>query len=101
MAQDAQNRVQEAMSAFVAKLDKRHLRGMEKDMHECAAVCCSNETHSMEEVSFLTQSYSLALKSHLILNLEFLWSTKYSNLENLAVEEFVLFWAKQLAFPIS
>lgn len=51
MAQEAQNRVQQSMSQFVANLDRKHLRGMEKVMHECAANCCSNENASMEEVS--------------------------------------------------
>ena len=42
MAQEAQNRVQTAIRDFVNSVDRSHLRGMEREMHLCAANCCEN-----------------------------------------------------------
>ena len=50
MAQEAQTRVQTAIRDFVNDVDKSHLRGMEKEMHQCAAECCSNQIASINEV---------------------------------------------------
>ena len=43
MAQEAQNRVQTSIRDFVNTVDKSHLRGMEREMHLCAAECCSDK----------------------------------------------------------
>ena len=50
MAQDAQNRVQNAMRDFINAVDRNHLRNMEREMHLCAADCCSNQSASINEV---------------------------------------------------
>ena len=50
MAYEAQSRVQNAIRDFVNEVDKKHLRGLEKDMHLCAADCCSNQAASITEV---------------------------------------------------
>ena len=50
MAQDAQNRVQNAMRDFINAVDRNHLRNMEREMHLCAADCCSNPSASINEV---------------------------------------------------
>ena len=42
MAQEAQNRVQTAIRDFVNSVDRSYLRGMEREMHLCAASCCEN-----------------------------------------------------------
>ena len=44
MAQEAQNRVQTSIRDFVNSVDKSHLRGMEREMHLCAADCCGDKT---------------------------------------------------------
>ena len=44
MAQEAQNRVQTSIRDFVNSVDKSHLRGMEREMHLCAANCCEDKT---------------------------------------------------------
>jgi len=50
MAQEAQNRVQTAMRDFVNSVDRSHLRGMEREMHLCAANCCENTSASLSDV---------------------------------------------------
>lgn len=50
MAQEAQTRVQTAIRDFVNAVDKSHLRGMEREMHLCAAECCSDDLSSINEV---------------------------------------------------
>ncbi len=50
MAQEAQNRVQTAIRDFVNDVDKSYLRGMERDMHLCAAKCCEDKTSGINEV---------------------------------------------------
>eukprot|EP00095_Tigriopus_kingsejongensis_P001312 snap_masked-scaffold1226_size54525-processed-gene-0.6 protein:Tk01312 transcript:snap_masked-scaffold1226_size54525-processed-gene-0.6-mRNA-1 annotation:"FAM136A" len=50
MAQAAQTRVETEIKGFVNGVDQRHLRGMEKRMHECAAQCCGQTQIAMDEV---------------------------------------------------
>lgn len=50
MAQEAQSRVQTAMRDFVNDVDKAYLRGMEREMHLCAAECCGSKTASINDV---------------------------------------------------
>ena len=50
MAEQAQSKVQNAIKSFVNDVDIQLLRKMEKKMHECAALCCSNEKGSIDEV---------------------------------------------------
>ena len=50
MAQEAQNRVQTAIRDFVNSVDRSHLRGMEREMHLCAANCCENTSAGLSDV---------------------------------------------------
>ena len=50
MAQEAQARVEKTVMTFVEDLDRTHLRGMERAMHECAAKCCADTNASMADV---------------------------------------------------
>jgi len=50
MAEEAQTRIQNALSKFVDEIDKSHLRGMQRSMHLCSADCCTDSTSSMESV---------------------------------------------------
>lgn len=50
MAEEAQKKVQSSIKAFVNDIDVASLRKMEKQMHECAARCCSNETGPIDEI---------------------------------------------------
>jgi hypothetical protein len=50
MAQAAQDRVQTAIRGFVNNVDRTALRGMERQMHLCAADCCSQKDANIDEV---------------------------------------------------
>ena len=50
MAEQAQNRVQQAIKGFVGDVDQTHLRPMEKNMHLCAAECCGQTSSTIEAV---------------------------------------------------
>jgi len=52
MAEEAQTRVANAVKRFVDDVDRGHIRKMEKNMHECAAQCLSNEVSSIEKVHY-------------------------------------------------
>lgn len=38
------------MTRMVEEIDKSYLRKMQRDMHNCAASCCDNETYSIQKV---------------------------------------------------
>ena len=42
--------MQSSIKQFVNDVDKQHLRGMERAMHQCAAECTGNTTASIDEV---------------------------------------------------
>jgi len=50
MAEAAQGRIQSAIKDFINTVDRNHLRGYERDMHLCAANCCSDSTANVEDV---------------------------------------------------
>nr|ACO15425.1 FAM136A [Caligus clemensi] len=50
MSEAAQERVQNAIKTFVNGLDKSHIRGMDRTMHECAAACLSDTEASIDSV---------------------------------------------------
>ncbi|KAG0713193.1 Protein FAM136A [Chionoecetes opilio] len=50
MVDQAQHRIQEAMTALVDDLDKTFLRGMQRTMHLCAASCCEKKECSVDQV---------------------------------------------------
>eukprot|EP00088_Acartia_fossae_P003847 TRINITY_DN11651_c0_g1_i1.p1 TRINITY_DN11651_c0_g1~~TRINITY_DN11651_c0_g1_i1.p1 ORF type:complete len:151 (-),score=39.41 TRINITY_DN11651_c0_g1_i1:288-713(-) len=50
MAEAAQSRVQNAVKDFINNIDRSKLRRYERDMHLCAADCCSNTETSVEDV---------------------------------------------------
>lgn len=50
MAEAAQSRVQSAMKDFINNIDRMKLRGLEREMHLCAANCCADQMASVEEV---------------------------------------------------
>ncbi|CAB4055848.1 unnamed protein product [Lepeophtheirus salmonis] len=50
MSADAQERVQNGIKVFVNEVDKSHIRGMDRRMHECAATCLSDSEASIESV---------------------------------------------------
>ena len=50
MAEQAQNRVQQAIKEFVNEVDETHLRPMERNMHLCAADCCGKKNATIDEV---------------------------------------------------
>ncbi len=58
MAEEAQAKVQTSVKNFVNEVDRNHLRKMEKEMHECAARCCSNNVASMNEVQACVEKCS-------------------------------------------
>ncbi|KAK2156881.1 hypothetical protein NP493_1930g00015 [Ridgeia piscesae] len=45
-----QARVQEAISNLMTKLDREHLRKIQKNMYQCSAACCDKDHYNMEEV---------------------------------------------------
>jgi len=50
MAEAAQSRVQSAIKGFINEIDKGYLRGLERNMHLCAANCCEDAFASVEDV---------------------------------------------------
>lgn len=50
MVEEQRRRVEENMNNMVEQMDKSYIRKMQGDMHRCAAVCCDNETYSMQKV---------------------------------------------------
>ncbi|QQP55704.1 Protein FAM136A [Caligus rogercresseyi] len=50
MSAEAQERVQSAIKDFVNGLDRSHIRGMDRSMHECAATCLSDTEASIDAV---------------------------------------------------
>ena len=49
MAQGAQERVQNSLREFVNHVDKSHLREVERQMHLCAAECCTDKNSSIRD----------------------------------------------------
>jgi len=50
MAEAAQGRVQSAIKDFINTIDRSKLRGLERNMHLCAAECCSDSAANVEDV---------------------------------------------------
>ena len=50
MAHGAQERVQNSIRDFVNHVDKSHLREVERQMHLCAADCCTNKEASINDM---------------------------------------------------
>jgi len=48
MVENAQNKIQEAMTKLVDDLDRTYLRNMQRSMHLCAADCCSKSETSVD-----------------------------------------------------
>ncbi|XP_042243051.1 protein FAM136A-like isoform X2 [Homarus americanus] len=61
MVDQAQFRIQEAMTALVDDLDKTYLRGMQKAMHLCAAECCERKESSVDQVHRCIENCSTPL----------------------------------------
>ncbi|XP_076068215.1 protein FAM136A-like isoform X2 [Oratosquilla oratoria] len=61
MVDDAQHKIQGAMTALVDELDRTFLRNMQKRMHLCAADCCSSEQSSVDQVHRCIESCSTPL----------------------------------------
>ncbi|KAK8753041.1 hypothetical protein OTU49_002201 [Cherax quadricarinatus] len=61
MVEQAQVRIQEAMTALVDDLDKTYLRGIQRAMHLCAAVCCEKTENSVDQVHRCIESCSTPL----------------------------------------
>jgi len=50
MAEDAQHRVQTAVTNMIDDVDKSFLRKMQRAMHTCAAKCCEDERAGLDDV---------------------------------------------------
>jgi len=50
MAEAAQSRVQNAMKDFINQVDRTKLRNLEREMHLCAANCCTDQVSNIDEV---------------------------------------------------
>ncbi|KAK7073389.1 hypothetical protein SK128_020357 [Halocaridina rubra] len=61
MVDQAQHRIQEAMTGLVDDLDKTYLRGMQRSMHLCAADCCDKKESSVDQVHRCIESCSTPL----------------------------------------
>ncbi|XP_050738211.1 protein FAM136A-like isoform X2 [Eriocheir sinensis] len=61
MVDQAQHRIQEAMTALVDDLDKTYLRGMQRTMHLCAASCCEKKENSVDQVHRCIENCSTPL----------------------------------------
>ncbi|XP_071516190.1 protein FAM136A isoform X1 [Panulirus ornatus] len=61
MVEQAQFRIQEAMTALVDDLDKTYLRGMQRAMHICAAECCEKKENSVDQVHRCIENCSTPL----------------------------------------
>ncbi|RXG70430.1 hypothetical protein Avbf_05892 [Armadillidium vulgare] len=61
MVDQAQFRIQEAMTSLVNEIDKSILRSMQRSMHLCAAKCCENEEASVDNVHKCIENCSTPL----------------------------------------
>ncbi|KAK8381970.1 hypothetical protein O3P69_015167 [Scylla paramamosain] len=61
MVDQAQHRIQEAMTSLVDDLDKTYLRGMQRTMHLCAASCCEKKESSVDQVHRCIENCSTPL----------------------------------------
>ncbi|KAB7507462.1 hypothetical protein Anas_02093 [Armadillidium nasatum] len=61
MVDQAQSRIQEAMTSLVNEIDKSILRSMQRSMHLCAAKCCENEEASVNNVHKCIENCSTPL----------------------------------------
>jgi len=61
MVDQAQTRIQEAMTTLVDDLDKTYLRGMQKSMHLCASECCDRKESSVDQVHRCIENCSTPL----------------------------------------
>ncbi|KAK4305497.1 hypothetical protein Pmani_022603 [Petrolisthes manimaculis] len=61
MVDQAQTRIQEAMTTLVDDLDKTYLRGMQRSMHMCAADCCDRKESSVDQVHRCIENCSTPL----------------------------------------
>ncbi|XP_045622214.1 protein FAM136A isoform X2 [Procambarus clarkii] len=61
MVEQAQFRIQEAMTALVDDLDKTYLRGIQRTMHMCAAECCEKRENSVDQVHRCIENCSTPL----------------------------------------
>ncbi|MCL4140110.1 UNVERIFIED_CONTAM: hypothetical protein GTU68_036858 [Idotea baltica] len=61
MVDQAQSRIQGAMTSLVDELDRSFLRGMQKSMHLCASKCCDNQEASVDSVHRCIENCSTPL----------------------------------------
>ncbi|XP_037786135.1 protein FAM136A-like isoform X1 [Penaeus monodon] len=61
MVDQAQHRIQEAMTTLIDDLDKEYLRGIQRSMHLCAAECCDRKDSSVDQVHRCIESCSTPL----------------------------------------
>ncbi len=48
MVEEQRRRVENEMSKVIEEIDKSHLRGIQSEMHKCAAACCDNKTYTVQ-----------------------------------------------------
>ncbi|XP_074641576.1 protein FAM136A-like [Tubulanus polymorphus] len=59
----AQNRVQTAVTETLNELDKTHLRKMQASMYRCSTKCCEDNYYSMEDVQRCLEQCSRPVQS--------------------------------------
>ena len=62
MTQNAENRIECALTTMINDADKIHLRKLQAEMHKCAAKCCENKECSIELVHACIEVCSQNLK---------------------------------------
>ncbi|XP_012534887.1 protein FAM136A [Monomorium pharaonis] len=59
--EEQKKRVENHMTRMVEEIDKTCLRKMQRDMHQCAAQCCENESYSIQKIHTCVENCSSSL----------------------------------------
>uniref|UniRef100_A0A0K8TPY8 Protein FAM136A n=1 Tax=Tabanus bromius TaxID=304241 RepID=A0A0K8TPY8_TABBR len=61
MIEQQRQRVEQEMTKLVDEMDRSHLRKMQAEMHRCAAMCCEEQTASLDTVQRCVERCSIPL----------------------------------------
>ncbi|XP_025995447.1 protein FAM136A [Solenopsis invicta] len=59
--EEQRKRVEDHMTRMVEEIDKSYLRKMQRNMHQCAAQCCENESYSIQKVHTCVENCNSSL----------------------------------------